>query len=236
MFDSPAILLYRLQTVDQGIAQRRARLKEVNAILGHDEGVQQARSQLDAATDALKPWQVRARDLDLEIKSIVAKIKTTEESLYSGRISNPKALQEMQDEIASLKRHQAKLEDDLLEAMMQTEENQAHVDAGQKSLNEVQAVWKGSQVDLVAEKERLEGELAILEGKRKESASGIDPVALAAYENMRPKKQGGAVALLQRNSCMTCRVEQTCSLVQKVRSSSTLVYCGTCGRILSPSA
>src|SRR5205085_319270 len=98
------------------------------------------------------------------------------------------------------------------------------------------AVWKGSQVDLLAEKERLEGELKLLEAKRKEASAGIDPVALTAYENLRPKKQGGAVALLQGNSCMTCRVEQTSSLVQKVRSSSTLVYCGTCGRILSPSA
>jgi predicted nucleic acid-binding Zn-ribbon protein len=236
MQESPATLLYRLQAVDQAMAQRRARLKEINATLGQNEAVQQAQKVLDAANNALKPYQVRSRDLDLEIKGVAAKMKTTEESLYSGRISNPKALSEMQDEIASLKRHQSKLEDDLLEAMMHSEEEQANVDAAQQKLNEAQAIHAGSQVDMLSEKARLEAELPKLEAQRKEAAAGIAPAMLASYDNLRPKKGGNAVSLMQDNSCMTCRVEQTSSIVQKVRHDQTLVYCAACGRILAPRA
>ena len=49
--------------------------------------------------------------LILEIKSVAEKIKSTDADLYSGRITNPKALQELQSEIDSLKRQQSQLED-----------------------------------------------------------------------------------------------------------------------------
>jgi len=236
MFDSPATLLYRLQTVDQAIAQRRTRLKEISAAVGQSQAVQHTKKHVDAATAALKPWQARALNLDLEVKTLAGKMEATEESLYSGRISNPKAMQDMQNEIAALKRHQSKLEDDLLEAMVYSEQGQINLDAAQKLLNETQALHEGSKVDLLAEKERLESELPRLEAQRKEAANGIEPDVLAAYETLRPRKAGNTVALLQEASCTSCRIEQTSNLVQKANQNKTLVYCATCGSILAPRA
>jgi uncharacterized protein len=236
MFDSPATFLYRLQTIDQAIVQRRIRLKEITAALGHNEAVDQAQKQVDAALQALKPWQTRARDLDFEIKEIENKIKATEENLYSGRVTSPKALQELQTEIASLKRSQSKLEDQLLEAMVHTEEGQESLNAAQAALSGAQALYANLQIVLQAEKDRLEGELPHLQTQRKEAANGIDPTMLATYDAMRPKKSGNVVALLQDASCSLCRVEQTSSLVNKVQREKTLIYCAACGRILAPRA
>lgn len=233
---SQATFLYRMQVFDQTLTKRRARLAEIKAILGKDEQVVEARNQLEAAEKALKPWHTRARDLDLEIQSVAQKIKTTDQTLYSGKISNPKALQDMQDEIASLKRRQSQLEDQLLEAMLQGEEGQTAVAGTQKQLNEVQALWKGTQVDLLAEQQRLESEVATLEAQRKEAAAAIDRDSLNSYETLRAKKHGQAVALMEGDSCIFCGVEQTSMIAQKVRQGKELIYCGSCGRILATSA
>jgi uncharacterized protein len=228
-----ATLLYRLQTLDLAIAQHRSRLDEIAAILGDDEQVSRARAALDNANQELKPWQTRARDLDLEIKGLVQKIQQTDRLLYSGKVSNPKELQDMQDELVSLRKRQGQLEDDLLEAMVRSEDGQTAVTGAQQTLDKAQATWAGSQTDLLGEKQRLENELDDLTARRKQAAAEIDPASLAKYEALRPKKRGQPVSLLQGDSCSLCGVEQTSTVAQQVRQSAQLVYCESCGRILA---
>jgi predicted nucleic acid-binding Zn-ribbon protein len=229
----PSQALYRLQTMDLAIAQKRIRLAEIDAILSKDETVANARKSLEAAETVAKPWQTRARDLDLEIKGVVQKIQTNDKNLYSGKVSNPKELQEMQDEIVALKRRQSQLEDELLDAMLHSEDSQVTVDAARKKLDEVQARWAGSQMDMLNEKQRLEAEVRDLEAKRKEAAAAIDKASLTTYEALRTKKRGQAVALLKGDSCSACAVSQTSNKVQQVRQDPALVYCDSCGRILT---
>src|SRR4051794_2767299 len=179
--------LYRLQTIDLAIAQKRTRLAEIDAILSKDETVASARKSLEAAEAVAKPWQTRTRDLDLEIKSVAQKIQTNDKTLYSGRVSNPKELQEMQEEIVALKRRQSQLEDELLDAMMHNEDSQAIVDEARQKLNDVQARWAGSQMDMLNEKQRLEKDVRDLEARRKEAAAAIDKASLTTYEQLRTR-------------------------------------------------
>jgi predicted nucleic acid-binding Zn-ribbon protein len=139
----------------------------------------------------------------------------------------------MQNELASLRRRQQQLEDDLLEAMVRSEDGQTAVGGAQQTLDKAQAIWAGSQTDLLYEKERLEKELADLTAQRKRATADIDPASLAKYEALRLKKRGQPVALLQGDSCALCGVEQTSTVAQQVRQSAQLVYCESCGRILA---
>jgi predicted nucleic acid-binding Zn-ribbon protein len=230
---SQASSLYKLQTLDLAIAQKRTRLEQIAAILGQDETVARAQAQLNAADQALTPWQTRSRNLDLEIKSLVQKIQLTEQSLYSGKITNPKELRDLGTEIESLKRRQSQLEDDLLDAMVHVEDGQASVETAKADLDKAQAAWAGSQTDLLAEKKRLDAEVADLVNQRSQMAEGIDRGALAKYEALRPKKRGQPVSLLRGDSCTLCGVEQTSQMSQQVRQGSDLVYCANCGRILA---
>jgi predicted nucleic acid-binding Zn-ribbon protein len=233
MLLSQATLLYRLQTLDLTLAQRRARLAEIDVALGKDESVAAARERLEAANRALKPWQTRNRDLDLEIKSLTQKIQTTNQMLYSGRITNPKECQDLEEEVASLTRRKDQLEYDQIEAMLHIDEEQAAVADAQRALDAAQAVWAGSQTDLLAEQQRLERELVDLEARRNQAVSAIEAVSLSKYEGMRLKKHGQPVALLDGDSCALCGVEQTSMIAQQVRQGAELVYCESCGRILA---
>lgn len=228
-----AALLYQLQQVDQEIARHHNRLKEIEALLGGDETIAQATRQLEAAQAELKPAQTRARDLDLEIRSVADKAKATDADLYSGRISSPKALQELQDEIDSLKRRQNQLEDDLLETMMQVEESESQVAGAQQTLADARAALASRQTELVDEQQRLKTDLARAEQERVTMAAGIEPASMAAYEKLRPRFRGQVVAILKPDGCSMCGVEQTSVHTQTVRSGRTLAYCESCGRILA---
>jgi predicted nucleic acid-binding Zn-ribbon protein len=226
-------LLYRLQIVDLDIAKRRARLKEIDAKLNNDETIAQATQQLDAAEKALKPWQTKARDLDLEIKAVAEKNAVADGDLYSGRIANPKALQEIQNEIDALKRRQAALEDDLLETMMEVEAAQGEIDSAQQHLTTARAALASTQTDLLDEQAALRTEATEAEAKRADMATTVEPANLAVYDKLRQRLRGQAVAKLQNSGCSLCGVEQTMSNVQAARSDRTLVFCESCGRILA---
>src|SRR5450755_1471534 len=109
---SQATHLYRLQIMDLALGHVLNRLDEIEKILGANEEVLGARQVLEAAEKVLLPWQANALNLDLEIKSVALKLQTTDQQLYAGKVTNPKELQDMETEIASLKRRQSQLEDE----------------------------------------------------------------------------------------------------------------------------
>ena len=228
-----AALLYGLQKIDLQMARLRSRMKEIDIALNSDEEVAQAAQRLDSAGEALKPWQARARDLEMEIKSIASKIQETDGELYGGKVKNPKALQELQEELDALKRRQSQLEDTLLDVMVKTDEGQAAVTDATDGLAQAQAAQSIKLADLVEERKRLESELAAASEKRKEAAARIDPASLKTYEGLRPRMRGTPVALLRENGCTACGVEQTSTIAQQVRQGRQLVLCASCGRILA---
>lgn len=226
--------LYRLQTLDSAIAQRRARLKAINAELGENSAVNAAQTALEQAEKQLHSAQTRARDLELEIKAVTDKIAETDRTLYGGTVKNPKALAEMQEEVEALKRRQQSLEDTLLETMGEVENGQAAATDAAAALTKAQTEHAGSQTDLLQEQAMLKSDLAKLTAQRDALLPTIDATLLSTYETLRARKGGYAVALLKDESCGRCGVEQTATTVSQVRQGKGLVYCNTCGRILAP--
>jgi uncharacterized protein len=226
--------LYRLQTIDIAIAQRRARLKAIDAALGENTAVNAARQGLEQAEKTLRSAQTRVRDLELEIKSVVEKAAEADKTLYGGTVKNPKALTEMQEELEALQRRQKSLEDTLLEAMSEAESGQATATEAKVAFTQAQTEHAGSQTHLLEEQAMVESDLAKLTGQREALIPMIEPTILSTYETLRGRKGGHAVSLLKDDSCTRCGVEQTATTVSQVRQGKGLVYCNTCGRILAP--
>ena len=224
--------LYRLQSLDLEIEAKRARLAEVNSALGADQAVQEAQGKLARAGAELTPWETRVTNLELEIKSLNAKAQRTDKRLYGGRVTNPKELQDMQDELASLKRRHAKLEDQLLEAMIEVEERKAARAQAQANLEQVKARWAVAQGDLGREKRELEAMLKELTARRATAWAALDPEGQTIYNALRPKMRGQPVAVLKDGVCSRCGMAQTTAVVQQVRHGDGLAKCSGCGRIL----
>jgi predicted nucleic acid-binding Zn-ribbon protein len=223
--------LYRLQGLDSEGDKKRRRLAEVEAALRESEALRRARQAVENAHERVRKWALRQRDLDLEVQGLADKISRDEQRLYSGVIKNPKELEDLQAEVAALKRRRQDLEDDLLEAMIEREEAEAAQAEAQERLDQTHADWSTQQANLIGERDVLQGELAQIEQARKALLPGIDPGDLAAYESLRRRKGGMAVVPLLGGTCGGCGVAIAPSLEWQLRQGM-LVNCSNCERII----
>ncbi|MFQ3566911.1 MAG: hypothetical protein SNJ59_07910 [Aggregatilineales bacterium] len=228
-----ATLLYKLQQVDLALAQRQARINEIDAIIQADQRLHEAGQALEQAQAAVKPLQAQSRALELEIQALVEKIAVTNETLYSGRIKNPKEMTEMQAEIAALGRRRSQLEDEQLEILLRLDGALERCAEAEQALAAANAAQAGEHGALLEERAALTAECARLSEERSRAASAIDRADLERYEALRRRKGGRAVALLHESSCDTCGVEQTTVNAQLARQGKALVFCESCGRILA---
>ena len=227
-----AQLLYRLQTIDLEISSKRRRLEEVEAGLKESEELRQARRTLQQAEDELNRWRTTLRDLELDTKSLAAKISGVEAILYSGRVTNPKELANLQNEVSYLKRKKSELEDKQLEAMVEVEEREAEVDSKKANLARIYAEWNHAQAQLTEEQNELKERLTYLKKERTQLEKMIGAEDLASYGELCMRKDGQAVALLRGGICQACRVALPTSQVQQARLGNSLSFCSSCQRIL----
>jgi predicted nucleic acid-binding Zn-ribbon protein len=224
--------LYYLQEIDVGLARAKKRLQEVSAVLGDYQAITAAEDRVNEAIRQLSPLQVNARSLELEIQSNTEKMRLTEERLYSGHVSNPKELQDMQQETQLLKKRSLELQDQLLEMLIAVETAEAIVAESKLHFQAVKSDWEGEHGQLLDEGVLLETQIADLHQKRKLALQSVSPEYQKLYHNLRAKKHNQPIATLIGNSCAVCGVEQTLAVAKSVRQGKELTYCMSCGRIL----
>jgi predicted nucleic acid-binding Zn-ribbon protein len=224
--------LYHLQVIDLDIYRQQLRLQEINKLLGENERIREAEQQCESAENALAPWAAKVRDLELEIKGLGTKTTAVEQRLYSGTVSNPKELQDMQEEVASLKRRRQQLEDSLLEAMIEVEAGESAVVEATQQLADVRSEWESSQQDLITERDDLRRSLDDLQQDRKAAVATIDAQNMTLYEKLYKSKRRQPVSPIVDKTCKLCGVGQTSAVIQKLRQGREIVYCPNCGRVL----
>jgi predicted nucleic acid-binding Zn-ribbon protein len=224
--------LYELQQVDLELESVTRRLQEIDATLGESVELKRARKMADDAEAKLAKCRSEMQNLDLEVEGLSQKIQTNEERLYSGRVANPKELASLEEELASLKRWREKKEEDLLEAMVSCEENEAALADAQAILAQANETWRAEQGDLAEEQTNLQLRLEELRGQRESLIAEVGPEDVTTYERLRPRKGGRAVAAVKEGVCEGCRMNPPSSQVQHARSGNELQFCNNCGRIL----
>jgi predicted nucleic acid-binding Zn-ribbon protein len=229
----PAQILYRLQLLDAELAEQMSKLREAEALCGETRELHAAQLAHQKATEECGDWRARMRELEIDMSAVNARIAATEGRLYGGQVTNPKELAGLQLDLQSSKRTRAQLEDQLLEAMVHLEDCEGIVGRTAAELEEVRVNWQRNQEHVAEQIERLQSQVADLKQTRASLAASVGPSQLAIYEDLRPKKAGRAVALLEGQMCQGCRVTVPANKAQLVRKSLDLVTCTNCGRILT---
>ncbi len=208
------------------------RLNDIAALLADSRMTDAAQAHVAAVQQALSPLRAKSRNLELELQSTTQKLQATEAQLYSGKVKNPKEMQDMEQEIAALKRRRGQLEETLLEAMMAVEDQESELRTADATLQRLSAERQDANRDLTREQAQLQTQLAALRAERDAVAAGISAENLAKYNALRPRKNNQPVALLEAGSCSVCGVEQTLAITREAQLSQSLVTCLSCGRIL----
>jgi hypothetical protein len=225
--------LYALQQFELAIDRARARLDEIEQALAKDETVTACQTRYDSCVMALSQAQAQVKDLELENAGLSEKITEVDTLLYSGKLKNPKELTERQNELDSLQRRKAGLEERLLIARQELE--QARADLKTAEVNLQTAIQERDQrhIDLIAESDKLNKRIKKNLKERKQKLAEISEADYTLYRNLRKRHKGQAVAVLVDDMiCSVCRVGQTTTSVDEIKDNHTLIYCGNCGRIL----
>jgi predicted nucleic acid-binding Zn-ribbon protein len=224
--------LYALQEIDSAVEATKASLTAVEEQLGESEELIAARQAVEEGRDALEDVSKQQRELEWQVDDLRSRLSDVEGKLYGGSVRNPKELGGMQDEANILRGQLRRREDELLDLMVRVEDGQTALREAGESLTEVEERWRQDQKDLTSEKEKLEGELAGLEERRKQQADLIEARVLTLYDNLWERRQGRAVVKVERGMCGGCRISLPMTVLQKARSGMDVVQCVSCERIL----
>jgi len=229
---SESLNLFRLQKLDSEIDQINLRLKEIELSLSDDRRLKLANKREKKAQDNLKTARIAMNQIEYKVDSLRTKRKTNQTLLFSGKIKNPKELQDLQMESESLKRYINQLEDEQLEAMITHEAAENESKAAEDNLKQVKGLLIQENAALVGEQTKLKNALNRLMREKEAVQQAISPSNQALYDQLRERKRGSAVATVSDGGCGICGQAMTPADLQAVRSSSGLVFCGSCGRIL----
>jgi uncharacterized protein len=216
-------LIHRAETLPV-----RAELRQHEETLA---GLDRRLADVDSRRTDLTRSQQRLED---EIGSLNERANQAEKKLYSGSVSNPRELQALQDDIASIRRRISQIEDDELEIMELLEP----VEASRSELVNERERLDGEGAKLrasLAEAEvEIEAELEDVRRERKAAAAAVADDQWPAYERLRAQLGGVAIARLVGSTCQGCHLALPAAEVDRIRhlSPDEPVNCEECGRLL----
>ena len=111
--------LYQLQETEIEIESLTKTLKTCLKKLGENEKLVEARSKLISIHNRLEELKKQQQEIGWAINDISAKLKKSNDDLYSGRINNPKELVNLQQDVKTMEDKCKQLEDEELEVMAQ---------------------------------------------------------------------------------------------------------------------
>ena len=228
---SASLGLFRLQQVDSKIDRARTKLEAIRQALENDAELREALKRAETTKAEHDRVNQILKNSEAEVKAQSIKIQQTEASLYSGSVKNPKELQDLQKEIASLKKHLITLEERELEAKVNAEQTEMEMETAKTALEILQARLGNEHQKMIADQTSLTLEVERLTEERGAVLGPIDAALLQIYDDLRQQKRGVAVTEVTDNSCSSCGATLNAALQQSARSSK-LMNCPSCGRIL----
>jgi uncharacterized protein len=229
--------LLELQAHDSEIDRlhhRRGSLPELVRLAQLGEAlatIEQLSAERQGSLATIQREQSRLED---EIDMIADKARSEEARAASGRVTSPKELTAIQEEVAGLKRRQGALEDELLEKMEQRETLEAELAElaiRHDGFTADQAeVTKARDAALAEIDRELDVELAA----RDDLAPRINDGLRTLYDQIRTRQGGIGAAALLGTTCQGCRVSISPVELAAIRKQpvDAVKRCENCRRIL----
>ena len=229
--------LLDVQALDSRLDQLRHNLKhlpeavELESLRAQRTDIDERARDARIRVDDLKRDQRKA---DVDVEQVKSRRKRDQDRIDQGLISNPKDLERMQHELASLERRIVSLEDTELEVMERLEVEQKELDALSTRLVELDELVTATAKICEEKVEAVKSQLAEAEAERTQAASGLPDDLVALYGKLRRQKDGVGAAALRARRCGGCRLELNASELAVIAKtpSDEMLRCEECSRIL----
>jgi len=226
--------LYQLQQYDSGIDQAIKRIQAIESLLSDSNELDIALKKQEEYKLILDEKQKLLKSAEHVVEIQNQKIIQNQNKLYSGTVTNPKDLEDLQLESASLQKYLSVLEERQLVTMLESDQAQEIYNQGSALVDEISQNKQTENKILSAEKSALESNIFSLQSDREAFLANSEISELAIYENLRKSSGGIAVTLMQNSSCSACGSNIPSAIEQEARSPKILSFCPACRRILHP--
>jgi hypothetical protein len=219
-----------VQQLDQQVAELTALINSLPA------QIQTLQAQLDDFIHAHEERKKRLtanlkerKDLEVDIKAIQEKITRHKDQLY--QVKTNEQYRAMLKEIEGEEANSRKIEDQILEKMIEAEDIQEHVQEAAARLDGEKARVAAEIKRLQDERQKDMDESESLQARRKEVAAALSAPVLALYERIRTYRTGAAVAEVRDGLCTACNVRLRPQVYNEIRISQSVMTCENCSRI-----
>jgi predicted nucleic acid-binding Zn-ribbon protein len=225
-------LVIHLQDLDSRITELQ---REINALPKHIAEIERTLDshlrKLEADRAALAANQRERKSRDVDIQGHQQKISHLREQMMGARTNEQ--FRAFQKEIEFCEQDIRKAEDRILVLMEESEPLEANVKQAEKALKEEQQKVDAEKNEARQRTAADEQALASLRADRAASASGLKPSIYNAYERIRAKRRGVAVAEASEGRCLACHMALRPQFFQELRCrADAVMFCESCGRIL----
>lgn len=222
MLQETELAIRRLNHDLAGVDRRLAQL---------EAGLHEERKALDIVRDRLQEIGVRNRSLESDLKDLQARIERSHEKLRS--VKTNKEYQSGLKEIEDLKAMAARVEDEMLALMEESEAAQRDWKEREAALRSRTAEVEAEKTAVLAEAQGWKNRLADLEERSRGLAVEVPEPVLARYRRVQAvKKDGVAVAPVSGAVCRGCNVNIPPQMYNELQRMDRLQNCPNCERII----
>jgi predicted nucleic acid-binding Zn-ribbon protein len=224
--------LYQLQQYDSGIDQAIKRIQAIDSILSDTTEFDKALNKQEEHKMFLAEKHKTLKSTEHTVTIQNQKITQNQNKLYSGTVTNPKDLEDLQLESDSLHKYLSVLEERQIEAMLESDQAQEIYDLSSALVEEISQKKQTERELLSAEKSAVESKISSFQSDRETLLANAEIPDMSIYENLRKTSGGIAVTLMQNSSCSACGSNIPSAIEQEARSPKKLSFCPACKRIL----
>jgi uncharacterized protein len=221
----------RLQSLDLRIAELE---REVATLPKHIAQIEKALDthlrRLEADRAALAANLKERKRLEDDAKVEGQKISKLKDQMLGAKTNEQ--YRAFQHEINFCEDAIRKAEDRILDLMAEAEPLDVNVKKAEAALKEEK---HEVEEETVRARERTavdRKQLVEMQEQRKGLVAGLKPPTYAAYERIRKKWRGVAVAEASDGRCTACQIVLRPQFYQDLRNSNEVMFCESCGRIL----
>jgi predicted nucleic acid-binding Zn-ribbon protein len=223
--------LIRLQSIDVSIQELRTRIDRFPSISkALDEKLKSAQTAVETTRERAKSNQGNRKKLETEITSIESKISKYRDQMMA--VKTNEEYRALQHEIEHAQQGIRKIEDEILNLMMEAETGQIDLKAAEAQLKEDQGKVNVERKQLEEENKRDLTALDSYLQERKGIQDSVSPDVITRYERVRKHRGGIGVAAARNEVCEICQVRIRPQVYQEIRRNDQIIACDACQRIL----
>ncbi len=224
--------LWRLHLIDSALVEIQHRAASLDPGRKLMAEIKALDARLDEKGGQARGLAGELTDLELKQKSVEEKLKKVDREIYGGSVVNPREVENLEKEVAALKKQRAETDERILQLWELVPPAQAEADAIEAEIATKKKELSIHQKNALRIKGELESEYKERTAERPAAAKAVSPGLLARYDAIRKSHHGTGMGLITKGrTCSACGTLVAERTIQGVKDDR-IVTCDECHRIL----